>query len=90
MALLLVFGLPDDAQRALADCRLAQLAGIASSPHLVRPRWRLHSRFWEMLAAAARRGTPAALEWAHCIGLCLLAAADADVAPVPPRRRPRR
>jgi hypothetical protein len=90
MALQLVLGLPDDAQRALADCRLAQLAEIAGSPRMIRPRWRLHSRFWEMLAAAARRGTPAALQWAHCVGLCLVGAADGEVAPAPPRRRPRR
>lgn len=90
MALQLVFGLPDDAQCWLAECRTAQLAEIAASPRVIRPRWRLHARFWEMLAAAARRGTPSALQWAHCIGLCLLGAADGDVAPVPPRRRPRR
>lgn len=90
MALQLVLGLPDDAQRRLAGSRLAQLAEIATGPRVIRPRWRLHSRFWEMLAAAARRGTPTALQWAHCIGLSLLGAADGDVAPAPPRRRPRR
>jgi len=90
MALRLVFGLPDDAQRWLAECRLSQLAEIARSPGVVRPRWRLHERFWEMLASASRRRTPGALQWAHCIGLCLLGAADGDVAPPPARRRPRR
>jgi len=39
---------------------------------------------------AARRGTPTALQWAHCIGLSLLGVADGDVTPPPPRRRPRR
>jgi len=90
MALHLVLGLSDEAQHWLAECRLAQLAEMAGSSHVIRPRWRLHARFWEMLAAAARRGTPTALEWAHCSGLCLLGAADSDVAPPPPRRRPRR
>jgi len=90
MALQLVLGLSDDVQRRLAESRLAQLAEIAVSPRVIRPRWRLHARFWEMLAMAARRGTPTALQWAHCIGLSLLGAADGDVAPLPPRRRPRR
>jgi len=86
MTLHLVLELPDDARRLLAESRLAQLAAIAGGPNVIRPRWRLHARFWEMLAAAARRGTPTALQWAHCTGLCLLGAADGDVAPAPPRR----
>jgi hypothetical protein len=90
MALQLVLGLSDEVQRRLAESRLAQLAEIAVSPRVIRPRWRLHARFWEMLAMAARRGTPTALQWAHCIGLSLLDAADGDAAPLPPRRRPRR
>ena len=89
MALQLVLGLSEDVQRQLAESRLAQLAEFAVSPRLIRPRWRMHARFWETLALAARRGTPTALQWAHCIGLSLLDAADGDVAP-PPRRRPRR
>lgn len=90
LALQLVFGMSDEVQRRLAESRLVQLAEIAVSPRVIRPRWRLHARFWEMLAMAARRGTPTALQWAHCIGLSLLDAADGDVAPLPPRRRPRR
>lgn len=90
LALRLAFGLPDDAQRWLAECRITQLAEIAGQPRVIRPRWPLHARFWEMLASAARRGTPDSLQWAHCIGLCLLGVADGDVAPEPPRRRPRR
>lgn len=90
MALLLVLGLSDEVQRRLAESRIAQLAEIAVTPRLIRPRWRLHVRFWEVLAMAARRGTPTALQWAHCIGLSLLDAADGNVAPLPPRRRPRR
>jgi hypothetical protein len=90
MALQLVLGLSDEVQRRLAESRLIHLAEIAVSPRAIRPRWRLHARFWETLAMAARRGTPTALQWAHCIGLSLLDAADGDVAPLPPRRRPRR
>lgn len=90
MTLQLVLGLSDEVQHRLAESRLAQLAEIAVSPRVIRPRWRLHARFWEMLVLAARRGTPTALQWAHCIGLSLLVVADGDVAPLPPRRRPRR
>ena len=90
LALQLVLGWSDEVQRRLAESRLAQLAEIAVNPRAIRPRWRLHARFWEVLAMAARRGTPTALQWAYCIGLSLLDAADADVARLPPRRRPRR
>lgn len=89
LALRVVFGLPEEVNLWLADCRLAQLAEIAANPRLIRPRWRLHVRFWESLLAAARRGTPTALQWAHCIGLCLIDAASRDDAPAP-HRRPRR
>jgi hypothetical protein len=88
LALRVVFGLPEDVHQWLADCRLAHLTQIAANPRLIRPRWRLHLRFWETLVAAARRGTPTALQWSHCIGLCLIDAAARDEAP--PRRRPRR
>jgi hypothetical protein len=90
MALNLVFGLPDEARRWLAESRLAELAAVAGSARVIRPRWRLHARFWDLLTLSARRGTPGALQWAHCIGLCLLGAADGEVASAPPRRRPRR
>jgi hypothetical protein len=90
MALQLALGLSEEVQHRLARSRLAQLAEIAVSPRVIRPRWRMHARFWETLAMAARRGTPTALQWAHCIGLGLLDVADGDAAPLPPRRRPRR
>lgn len=90
MALRFVLQLPDDAQRWLAECRIAQLAEAAADPRIIRPRWRVHARFWDVLAGAARRGTPAALQWSHCIGLCLLGATDGAVASLPGRRRPRR
>ncbi|MCM2310773.1 MAG: hypothetical protein NDI84_05155 [Steroidobacteraceae bacterium] len=89
LALRVVFGLPEEVHQWLAECRLAQLTQIATNPRLIRPRWRLHLRFWETVTAAARRGTPTALQWSHCIGLCLIDAAARDEAPPPPRR-PRR
>lgn len=85
LAARLVLGLSEEAIQWLAECRLAQLAEVAGAARLVRPRWHQHERFWEVLAAAARRSTPGALQWAHCIGLCLLGADG--VATAPPRRR---
>jgi hypothetical protein len=90
LALRVVMGLPDEMQRWLGECRLTQLAEAAANPRAIRPRWRVHLRFWQTLVGAARRDSPGALQWAHCIGLCLLGAADSDAAPPLPRRRPRR
>ena len=45
---------------------------LASSPDVIRPRWPAHPQFWQMLVGAARRDSPAALQWAHCVGVCLL------------------
>lgn len=81
----LVLGLRDESQAWLVDCRLSALAELAGDPRVVRPRWGRHPRFWQVLIAAAARTSPLALEWAHCIGLSLLGAAEAPV-PVPRRR----
>lgn len=86
----LVLGLCDEAQQWLADCRLARLAELAESTSVLRPRWRSHVRFWQVLAGAAARGSPAALQWACCIGLCLTGGGDAGVGPAQARRRRRR
>jgi hypothetical protein len=85
-----VLPLSADARAWLLDCRPSQLAEAASSPRLIRPRWRLHTRFWETLIGAARRDSPQALHWACCIGVCLIGADDAASTPLPPRRRTRR
>jgi hypothetical protein len=84
-----VLGLSTDAQTWLAECRLVQLAELAGNPRLIRPRWRLHVRFWEMLVGAARRASPAALQWAYCTGLCLIGIDDEVPVPPSPRRRGR-
>jgi hypothetical protein len=79
------------AQAMLGESRPSQLAEIAARPDLVRARWPRHVRFWEVLAGAARRNAAAALQWAHCFGLCLYGADD-GAAPAPPkpmRRHPR-
>lgn len=83
-------GLSPDAQAWLVDCRPSQLAELARNPRVIRPRWRLHVRFWDTLVGAARRDSPTALQWAYCIGLCLIGATDGATAPAPPRRRARR
>ena len=86
----LVLGLSDEAQQWLATCRLARLAELAEDAAVVRPRWRRHVRFWQLLAAAAARSSPAALQWACCIGLCLTGSGDAGPGPAPAHRRRRR
>ena len=85
-----VLGLQDEVQQWLSDCRFALLAQSAVDPAVIKPRWRGHLRFWEMLVGAVRRNSPAALQWAHCTGLCLIGAGDGEVAARPPPRRPRR
>ena len=71
-----VFSLAPDARRWLLECRPSQLAELALDPATIRPRWRSHARFWQLLVGAAGRSSAAALEWAHCIGLCLIGADD--------------
>lgn len=86
----LVLGLSDEAHQWLVACRLARLAELAEHAAIVRPRWRYHARFWQLLAGAAARGSPAALQWACCIGLCLTGSGDAGAGPAPAHRRRRR
>jgi hypothetical protein len=83
-----VFAFAPDARRWLLECRPSQLAELACDPAAIRPRWRAHEQFWQVLVGAACRSSNAGLEWAHCIGLCLLGAGDALPAPAG-RRRPR-
>jgi hypothetical protein len=78
-------------QAMLGELRPSQLAGLAARPDLVRPRWPRHVRFWEVLAGAARCNAAAALQWAHCFGLCLFGVDEAAAQPslYPSRTRPR-
>jgi len=82
-----VLALSVEARARLMDSRPSQLAELARDPLTIRPRWRLHANFWQTLVGASRRDSPAAVEWAHCIGLCLIGADER--APLP-RRRARR
>jgi hypothetical protein len=69
-----VFAFAPEARRWLLECRPSQLAELARHPAAIRPRWRTHAQFWQLLVGAACRSSVAALEWAHCIGLCLIGA----------------
>jgi hypothetical protein len=71
-----VLSLAPEARRWLLECRPSQLAALALDPATIRPRWRSQVRFWQLLVGAASRSSAAALEWAHCIGLCLIGADD--------------
>jgi len=82
-----VLALSVEARARLMDSRPSQLAELARDPRTIRPRWPLHANFWQTLVGASRRDSPAAVEWAHCIGLCLIGADER--APLP-RRRARR
>lgn len=77
LAARVVLGVSPGAEACLRELRPSQLAGVAAEPGLIRPRWPRHVRFWAMLAGAARRDSPAALRWAHCVGVCLLGSGDA-------------
>jgi len=85
-----VLDLTAEAQSLLAALCPSQLATLATQPGIVRPRWPDHLRFWEMLEAAARGDSVEALQWAHCVGVCLLGIDGRGTPPGPGRRRPRR
>jgi hypothetical protein len=85
-----VLDLTPEAQSLLGALCPSQLATLAAQPGIVRPRWPDHLRFWEMLEAAARCESAAAMQWAHCVGVCLLGIDTVGSSPGPGRRRPRR
>jgi hypothetical protein len=72
LATRIALGLPPAAELRLNEMSLSQLVHLATWPGLVRPRWPDHPRFWSLLAGASRRNSVVALQWAHCIGICLL------------------
>jgi hypothetical protein len=73
----LVLGLSPAGEAWLRELRPSQVADVAADPGLIRPRWPTHVRFWAMFAGAARRASPEALRWTHCVGLCLLGSDEA-------------
>jgi hypothetical protein len=85
----IALGVTAQVETRLAAMSPSELACMAAWSGLVRPRWPRHDRYWGMLIAAAREADPAWLQWTHCVGLCLPAAATAtaDTAAVPAVRR---
>jgi hypothetical protein len=90
LAASVVLDLTPESQSLLAAMSPSQLAAVAAQPGIARPRWPDHLRFWEMLEAAARRDSAVALQWAHCVGVCLLGVDAAGGAPGAGKRRLRR
>lgn len=87
-------GLSAADEARFGELRPSQLAELAWFPGLICARWPRHQRFWEMLIGAARRDSPRALQWTHCVGLCLFGSDGLPIAPATPlaaaRRRTRR
>lgn len=83
LATRIALGLPPAAELRLNEMTPSQLMQLAAWPGLVRPRWPDHQRFWSMLAGASGRNSVIALQWAHCIGICLLGTAPAAGAAPP-------
>jgi hypothetical protein len=71
----IALGVSAAAEARLAGMRPSELAQLSTWPGLIRPRWPRHERYWGMLLAAAQGPDPEALQWAHCVGLCLLSGA---------------
>ena len=90
LAASVVLDLTPESQSLLAAMSPSQLAAVAAQPGIARPRWPDHLRFWEMLEAAARRDSAVALQWAHCVGVCLLGVDAVGGAPGAGKRRLRR
>jgi hypothetical protein len=67
----------------LGELKPSQLAELAWSPGLVCARWPRHQRFWEMLVGAAQRDSAGALQWTHCVGLCLFGSDGSAHGPKP-------
>jgi hypothetical protein len=94
LATRIALGLSPSSELRLNEMCPSQLVQLATWPGLIRPRWPAHLQFWAMLAGAGRRNTTVALQWAHCVGICLLGADHerpaATTGDSGPRRKPRR
>jgi hypothetical protein len=64
-----------------------EMARLAASQDVVRPRWPSNPRFWALLRHAARADSASLLQSAHCFGICLL---WPDVKAMPPQTAPAR
>lgn len=93
LATRVALGLSPEMELQLNEMCPSDVAGLAAHGNLIRPRWPGHSRFWAMLRGAAAEGSSVALQWAHCVGICLLGVdlnriPAASAAPAVPRHRP--
>lgn len=84
LATRIALGLPPAAELRLNQMSPSQLVQLAAWPGLLRPRWPDHQRFWSMLAGASGRNSVLALQWVHCVGVCLLGTVPAAGAGPPP------
>lgn len=89
LATRIALGLTPAMELRLNELSPSQLVRLAGWPGLVRPRWPDHHRFWSTLAGASRHNSAVALQWAHCIGICLLDTVPAAGAGAPRTVRPR-
>jgi len=86
----IALGVSAEVESRLASMGPTELVIIAAWSGLVRARWPRHERVWGMLIGAARTPGAVPLGWAHCAGLCLLAAGSTAADPnggAPVRRR---
>lgn len=92
LAARIVFGLTPSEELLLNELSPSQVGALAADPAVVRARWPDRVRFWSALRTAAESATPAALQWAHCMGICMIdggpdTARGEDPGAAPGRRR---
>ena len=74
LAVRIVLGLSAAAELLLSQVRPTDLPRLANAPHLIRPRWTQHPRFWNLLLRASAAPGQATLQRAHCAGICMIVA----------------
>lgn len=86
----ITFGLRAGTEARLAAFSLADSYRVASWHGLIRPRWHLHERYWNLLADSVP--SEEAARWAYAAGVCLLVQCDrrAGTAKAAPQGQPRR
>jgi hypothetical protein len=72
LAMRFALGLSPAAEQQLNGMCPTEVARVAASPDVVRPRWPSNPRFWAILRGAARADSASLLQSAHCLGICLL------------------
>jgi hypothetical protein len=72
LAARIAFGLSPSAELELNEMCPTEVARLADTRGVVRARWPENARFWLMLRTAAQSQCAQALQWAHCVGICLM------------------